>query len=107
LPFNLNYEDHVIFSSSVIPTSINITNRKALEEKLKKRGVRIFNNVHVSGHAGREDLRDFVNMMNAEHIIPAHGDKTKLAPMVELCNELGYKTGKNVHLMSNGEILKI
>ena len=107
LPFNLNYEDHVIFSSSVIPTEINIQNRKALEDKLKKRGVRIFNNVHVSGHAGREDLRDFVNMMQADHIIPAHGEKEKTAPMVELCNELGYKTNKNVHLMTNGAHLHL
>jgi ribonuclease J len=107
LPFSLNYEDHVIFSSSVIPTEINIKNRKALEDKLKKRGVRIFNNVHCSGHAGREDLRDFVNMMHSQHIIPAHGDKDKTAPMVELCNELGYKTNKDVHLLSNGQVLEI
>jgi len=107
LPFQLNYEDHVIFSSSVIPTEVNIENRRVLEDKLKKRGVRIFNNVHVSGHAGREDLRDFVNMINAEHIIPAHGDKEKLAPMIELCNELGYKNDKNVHLMADGGSLTI
>ena len=107
LPFQLDFEDHVIFSSSVIPTEVNIKNRQALEEKLKKRGVRIFNNVHVSGHAGREDLRDFINMMSAEHVIPAHGDRDKLLPMIELCNELGYKTGKNVHLMQDGEHLKV
>jgi len=107
LPFTLNHDDHVIFSSSIIPTDINKENRKNLEEKLKKRGVRIFNNVHVSGHAGREDLRDFVNMMHAEHVIPAHGGKDKTSPMVELCNELGYKTDKTVHLMSDGEHLKI
>jgi ribonuclease J len=107
LPFSLNYDDHVIFSSSIIPTEINIQNRKVLEEKMKKKGVRIFNNVHVSGHAGREDLRDFVNMMNAEHIIPAHGDKEKTMPMVELCNELGYKTDKDVHLMADGGKLVI
>jgi len=107
LPFNLAIDDHVIFSSSVIPTEVNIQNRKVLEEKLRKRKTRIFNNVHVSGHAGREDLRDFVNMMNAEHIIPAHGDENKLKPMIELCNELGYKSGKNVHLMSDGGYIKV
>jgi ribonuclease J len=101
LPFNLNFEDHVIFSSSIIPTKVNIENRKAIDEKLKKKGVRIFNNVHVSGHPGREDLRDFVNMMNAEHIFPAHGDHEKCSPMIELCTELGYKKDKDVHLMSN------
>ncbi len=107
LPFNFNHEDHVIFSSSVIPTPVNIENRKVLDERLKKKGVRLFSNVHVSGHAGREDLRDFVNMMNAEHIIPAHGDHEKIEPMVELCQELGYKKDKNVHLMSNGAELVV
>ena len=107
LPLNLAIDDHIIFSSSVIPTDVNIQNRKVLEERLRKKKTRIFNNVHVSGHAGREDLRDFVNMMNAEHIIPAHGDENKLKPMIELCNELGYKTGKNVHLMSDGGSIKV
>jgi len=107
LPFTFNFEDHIIFSSSVIPVEVNIENRRALEERLKKRGVRIFNNVHTSGHPGREDLRDFIKMIDPEHIIPAHGDQEKLAPMVELCNELGYKTGKDVHLLKDGESLKI
>jgi len=107
LPFNFNHSDHVIFSSSVIPAEVNIKNRKILEDRLKKKGVRLFNNVHVSGHAGREDLRDFVNMMNAEHIIPAHGSQDQLLPMMELCKELGYKKDKNVHLLSDGMSLKI
>jgi ribonuclease J len=78
-----------------------------MDDKLKKKGVRIFNNVHVSGHAGREDLRDLINMLNAEHIIPAHGGQEKLLPMMELCHEMGYKKDKNVHLMSNGAHLEI
>lgn len=107
LPFKFIHDDHLIFSSSVIPTEVNIKNRQIIEEQLKKRGVRIFNNVHVSGHAGREDLRDFVNLINAEHILPAHGDKTKLEPMIELCNELGYKTDRDVHLMADGKSIKL
>ena len=49
----------------------------------------------------------FIKMINAEHIIPAHGNHEKTRPMLELCNELGYKTGKNVHLMADGESIKI
>lgn len=107
MPFHFDYEDQIIFSSSIIPTEVNIRNRKNLDEKLKKKGVRIFNNVHTSGHAGREDLRDFVNMIDAEHIFPAHAEPEKRKPMVELCNELGYKTDKDVHLMINGGVIKI
>lgn len=107
LPFRLNPQDHVIFSSSVIPTEVNIENRAALDSKLRKKGVRIFNNVHVSGHAGREDLRDFVNLINPEHIFPAHGDKAKCEPMQELCTELGYKKDKTVHLMKDGKSITL
>jgi ribonuclease J len=105
LPFQFRNQDHVVFSSSVIPTEINIQNREKLDLKLKKRGVRIFNNIHTSGHAGREDLRDFVNLINPEHIIPAHGDHKKISPMVELAEELGYKFKKNVHLINDKQRL--
>ncbi len=106
LPFQLNKNDHVVFSSSVIPTEVNIENRAKLDDKLKKRGVRLFNNVHVSGHAGREDLRDFINLINPEHIIPAHGSHDKITPMVDLAEEMGYKNKKNVHLINDKQYLK-
>lgn len=102
LNYQLNRNDHLVFSSSIIPTQINIENREALDSKLKKRGVRIFNNIHVSGHAGREDLRDFINLVNPEHIIPAHGPHEKTKPLIELGEELGYKP-KFLHLTSNHE----
>jgi ribonuclease J len=107
LPFYFKNQDHVVFSSSIIPTEINIENREKLDLKLKKRGVRIFNNLHVSGHAGREDLRDFITMINAEHIIPAHGSHDKTQPMITLAEEMGYKNKKNIHLLNDREKLEI
>ncbi len=107
LPFQFQHDDHVVFSSSIIPTKMSIENREKLDNKLKKRGVRMFSNVHVSGHAGREDLRDFINMINPEHIIPAHGEHRLIAPMVELAEELGYKNKKNIHLINDGQRLRV
>jgi ribonuclease J len=106
LPFQFRSQDHVLFSSSVIPTKINIENREKLDSRLKKTGVRLFNNLHVSGHAGREDLRDFINMINPENIIPAHGSRDKIAPMAELARELGYKD-KNIHLINDKQRLEL
>lgn len=105
LPLNLQSQDHVIFSSSVIPTKASIDNRQKLDNRLKKRGVRMFSNLHVSGHAGREDLRDFIHMVNPEHIIPAHGEHRLIGPMVELAQELGYKDKKNIHLINDKQRL--
>jgi len=107
LPFSFRNQDHLIFSSSVIPTPINISNRQQLESRFKKRGIRIFSDVHVSGHAGREDLRDFITLVHPEHIIPAHGNAEKLAPMAELASEMGYTIGKNVHVMRDTQSIEL
>lgn len=106
LPFQFNRSDHIIFSSSVIPAPSNIKNREGLDNRLKKRGTRLFNNIHVSGHAGREDLRDFLDLLNPEHIIPSHGAHDKIGPMVELSKEMGYKP-KNIHLLNDEQRLVI
>ncbi|MCX6748841.1 MAG: RNase J family beta-CASP ribonuclease [Candidatus Pacearchaeota archaeon] len=103
----LDPNDHVIFSSKTIPTEINIANKGQLDKRLKHFGCRIFNEVHVSGHAGREDLRDFINMINPEHIIPAHGDLPKLSALAELATELGYKLGKTCHIMQDLQSLEV
>jgi ribonuclease J len=107
LPFRFEQNDNLIFSSSVIPTEINQENFQKMEEKLKKRKLRIFKDVHVSGHGGREDLRDVIKILNPEHIIPSHGEEAKTRPMIDLANEMGYKTSKQVHLMQDGISISI
>ncbi len=106
LPFRIMKDDNIIFSSSVIPTEINKENFATMEERLKKHNARIFRDVHVSGHAGREDLRDMVNLLSPQHIIPAHGGLDKTRPMAELCEEMGYAK-KQIHLMEDGGVLKL
>ncbi len=103
LPFNFTSDDHVIFSSKTIPSPINEVNKEQLERRLKKHHVRIFDNVHVSGHGGREDIRDLIKLTNPEHVIPSHGDLKKLSAGAELAEEMGFKLNKNVHIMQNGK----
>lgn len=107
LPFEFKRNDNIIFSSKTIPTPVNIANRGQVDKRLKSLGVRIFDNVHVSGHAGREDLRDLISILNPENIIPAHGTMQQLTPMVELAREMGYKVGKGCHLMQDGQKIKL
>lgn len=107
LPFYFQKRDHIVFSSSVIPAQSNIENRERLDSRLKKRGVRLFNNVHVSGHPGREDLRDLIELLTPEHIIPAHAGQDKTIHMFNMATtELGYSKNK-VHLMNDKKNLKI
>ncbi len=101
-PFRLSPEDFIIFSCTTIPTAINQENRAILEEKLHRHKVRIFKDIHVSGHASREDLRDLINLVEPNHIIPAHGDIKMRSGLFQLADEMGYETERFVHLVSNG-----
>jgi len=107
LPFKLNKDDNIIFSSSVIPVDINKEQFLKMESRLKKSKPRIFRDAHVSGHGGREDLRDIIQILNPKHIIPYHAGPEKTLPMVDLAKELDYKLGKQCHLMQDGGILKL
>jgi ribonuclease J len=107
LPFRINKNDNIIFSSSVIPTDVNREQFALMESKLKKNKPRIFRDAHVSGHAGREDLRDIIQILSPKHIIPSHGDFEKTRPMIDLAEELGYKLNKTCHLMQDGGVLNL
>ncbi len=107
LPFKINRDDNLIFSSSVIPTEVNKEQFAKMESRLKKYKPRIFRDAHVSGHGGREDLRDIIDIVKPQHIIPAHGGFDKTGPMVELAKEMGYKLNHNCHLMQDGATLNL
>jgi ribonuclease J len=107
LPFRINKEDNIVFSSSVIPTPINKEQFSKMEVRLKKSRPRIFRDAHVSGHPGREDLRDIVKILNPQHIIPAHGGPDKTGPMEGLVKEMDYNIKKQFHLMQDGEVLTL
>jgi len=106
IDFDLKPEDHVIFSCQTIPTPTNKENRRILENKLKKKNVRIFTDIHVSGHAAREDLRDILHIIRPKIIIPAHGEREKREPMIELAQELGYNKDQ-ILMVKNGQTYKI
>ncbi len=107
LPFEFRRNDNIIFSSKTIPTPVNEANKRNMDKRLKKTGVRLFDEVHVSGHGGREDLRDLLSIVKPQNIIPAHGSTQQLIPMIELAKEMGYQVGKEVHLMQDGQTLNL
>jgi ribonuclease J len=104
--FDFKKDDVVVFSCKVIPNEMNEKNRKKLEKHMEKMNLRIFKDVHVSGHASREDHRDLINLVKPKHIIPAHADLPKSEAMKNLCLSMGYKD-KNIHLLKEGDKLEI
>ncbi|HEC76447.1 MAG TPA: MBL fold metallo-hydrolase [Thermoplasmatales archaeon] len=100
-------KDFIVFSCEVIPTPTIQANRKILEHKLHRKKARLFKDIHVSGHASREDLRDLIKILSPQNILPAHGDLAKTASLSLLGWEMGYELGKDIHIMQNGQSLDI
>jgi ribonuclease J len=101
--FKVRRGDNVVISAPIIPAPMNVANRNIMERRLKTSGARIFPNLHVSGHAGREDHRDYIRMLDPMHIIPSHGDLEMLAAYTEMAEEEGFKMGNNIHILRNGQ----
>jgi len=96
LPFEFFPDDSVIFSNRIIPEKNIIKNREELESKLKRKKVRVFRHVHVSGHGSREDLRDMIKILCPENLIPIHAGKEKQDAFRSLAEEMGYHYNKNI-----------
>ncbi|RLF60211.1 MAG: ribonuclease J [Thermoplasmata archaeon] len=103
IPLSIQPNDFVIFACGVIPTPTIQANRQILEHKIHHNKGRMFKDIHVSGHASREDIRDLIKIVSPENIIPAHGDMRKLASVATLSSEMGYTLSKNIHLLQNGQ----
>ncbi|MEM4259955.1 MAG: MBL fold metallo-hydrolase [Candidatus Woesearchaeota archaeon] len=104
--FPFKNEDIVVFSSTIIPTETNYLNRANLENELKKKKVRIFSDIHVSGHGAREDLRDLINMIKPGVIIPSHGTIKMQEALRELAIEMNFRP-EQIQVVKNGEIIEI
>jgi ribonuclease J len=102
LGFKLKKGDSAILCANTIPTPVNVASRYILETRLKYHGVRIFDNVHVSGHAAKEDHRYLINLLKPDHIIPCHGTLEMRSNYAAVALEEGYEMNKNLHLLVNG-----
>ncbi len=106
LPFFLEKGDVIIFSSTVIPVEENEKNSAMLHDMLKNKGIIIFRDIHVSGHAAGKDLREFIKCVNPQHIIPAHGPDSMKQHLIAIAKDLGYQD-RFLHMCHNGDIVNI
>ncbi|MFT4309631.1 MAG: MBL fold metallo-hydrolase [Candidatus Woesearchaeota archaeon] len=104
--FELHDNDAVIFSCSVIPVPQNVKNREALEKSLREGNVRIFRDVHVSGHLSSEDHRYLFELTSPEIIVPTHSDHATAEIIWPIVEKMGYSRDK-FKIMSEGENIKI
>ncbi|ASJ09964.1 ribonuclease J [Thermococcus sp. P6] len=105
--YDIGKRDTVVFSAGTIPNPLNRAQRYVLETKLRMKGVRMIKDLHVSGHASREDHRYLIRMLNPENIVPAHGEFRMLTHYAELAEEEGYLIGRDVFVSRNGYRVEI
>ena len=104
LDFKFDSGDIVVFSCQVIPVEINIQNREKLEGALRSHNVRIFRDVHVSGHGALEDHRDMFELTKPKMIIPVHAENEKAKMLATFAAQLGFK---NTRVMQDGKRIKL
>lgn len=102
----LKPDDTMVFSSRAIPGNETAINE--IKNALLEMGVRIVTDreakVHVSGHPVRSDISQMLDWLRPNSVIPVHGERVQMESHADLAHE---KQIKNVHVPSNGELLKI
>lgn len=102
-PYRIEKGDKILFSAKVIPNPMNYGQRHLVETLLKMKGARIFDELHVSGHAYREDHYELINLLNPQHIIPSHGNIDMTGEYVRFAEECGYTLNNDIHILRNGQ----
>lgn len=104
----INSDDTVILSSSMIPGNEKSIYRVINE--LYKLGANVIYrslaDVHVSGHAHRDELKLMLNLAKPRYFIPMHGEFRQLFEHAQLAREQKIKA-ENIFLLSNGDILEL
>ncbi|NMA10546.1 MAG: ribonuclease J, partial [Methanomicrobiales archaeon] len=106
-PYKLEKGDKILFSAKVIPNPMNHGQRYLVEARAKMAGVRIFDDLHVSGHAYKEDHYEFLHLLNPQHVIPSHGDIGMTGEYAKFAEEIGYTLDNDLHVMRNGKSILI
>jgi ribonuclease J len=100
--------DLVIFSARTIPGHERSVNR--VTDHLVRRGARVVREseppIHVSGHAHREDIAEWLSWIRPRAVVPIHGDRRMLVAVAEIAAASGIPSDR-VHLLDNGDRLTI
>lgn len=97
--------DLIVFSSSPIPgNEKSVTG--VINELMRKGADVIFQDVHVSGHACREDIKLIYSLVNPKYCVPVHGEYKHLVAQAKIAEELGYDKD-NIKIITSGDVLEL
>jgi ribonuclease J len=100
-------QDSVVFSSSVIPGNERTVQR--LKDNLYRLSDNVFHSdivdVHASGHANREDIKQILKDIKPSYFIPVYGNHFFLKEAARIAYELNFPKDK-VFVPDNGSVIK-
>lgn len=105
---NIGKGDMVIVSASAIPGNERSISR-VINQLFEKGAIVVYNrmaDVHVSGHACREELRLMMELTKPKYFVPVHGEYRHLFMHGELAGEMGIKK-ENIFLAECGSVIEI
>lgn len=105
---NLRSDDLIIISASPIPGNEKAVSN-LINNLLKYDSKVIYNKieeVHVSGHACKTELKLIHSLIKPKFFMPVHGEYRHLVEHKNLACELGMKP-ENIFIMANGRVLEL
>ena len=102
---NITSNDVVIFSSSPIPGNEKAVSK--LVNLLAQRGAVVINReVHVSGHACREELKLMYALTRPQYAVPLHGEFRHRKANADIAAEMNVDP-KKIFLLNSGDVLTL
>jgi len=100
--------DTVVLSAHPIPGNEEMIYR--IINRLLQRGADVLHeavaDVHVSGHASREEMKLLINLIKPKFMVPVHGELRHLKAHAKLAIEMGIPE-QNVFVVENGTVLEL
>jgi ribonuclease J len=101
---NVKKDDWVVISARPIPGNERMVHQTV--NNLYRHGARVFysevGNVHVTGHAHRDELREMVEAVRPRYFIPVHGEYRQLLLHAEMARAAGV-ADDHVVVVEDGE----
>lgn len=100
--------DTVVLSATPIPGNEQAVYRNV--DNLFRLGAEVLynriSNIHVRGHASREELKIVQGLLQPEYFVPIHGEYRHLVVHARLAESVGVPRG-NAFVMTDGDVLEI
>ena len=100
--------DTVIFSSSIVPG--NERSVQILKDEFYRQEAKVFHykmmDIHASGHAKQEELKQMIEIMKPKFFFPIYGQYSMLVRHTELAEEKGISK-KNIVMAENGQVIEL